>query len=396
MSKKIFFSDFAVNHTNRGCQALTYGSMHFLKRFYEINKTSIISPGYYIRRKRIDEYHILNISNENFEINRRFYWLPEIILTSIIIKLFNGRIGFGKFFKDIKNVDYIFNISGGDGFSDIYSSKTFISLFWPSLIGAFLNKRLILLPQTIGPFNKAINRKLANYAINKAKHIYVRDLVYTDWLEKNKINFTVTNDVSFYMETQIVNIDIETKAVGINVSGLAYFNNFRNLKGRFPFYKELLIKIIEFFQKKDLPLYLVPHTYNHETPEINADDLQASKELYESLQNKKGIKIINEDYIAPELKYIISKFDFFIGTRMHANFAAIYTNVPVFGLSYSYKFSGSFDNYGLNYNYSSVIDMKREDISDIVRKIELCYMNRQTTKKEMINRAEMQKNNDQL
>lgn len=39
---------------------------------------------------------------------------------------------------------------------------------------------------------------------------------------------------------------------------------------------------------------------------------------------------------------------FFIGTRMHANFAAIYTGVPLFGLAYSYKFEGAFNANGLD------------------------------------------------
>jgi polysaccharide pyruvyl transferase WcaK-like protein len=361
-----------------------------MHRYFEIKKSTIITPGYYIRKKRIDEIHRLRISNEEFEISRRFYWLPEIIISSILIKLFRGRFGFGKFYRDLKKVDFVFNISGGDGFTDIYSNKTFIALFWPSLIGALLNKKLILLPQTIGPFNKVKNQNLAEYAIKKATKVYVRDLVYADRLKKLEVPYIETNDVSFYMEPQKVDIEIDSNAIGINISGLAYYNNYKDLKGRFPYYKNLLIKIIELFQNRNIPVFLVPHTYNHETPEINADDLQASKDIYESLTNKKGINIIaspNTDYIAPELKYIISKFDYFIGTRLHADFAAIYTNVPVFGLAYSYKFSGSFNRYGLNEHYSSVVDLKKEDIQEIVNKIEKSYLERQQTKNEMIVRS---------
>lgn len=40
---------------------------------------------------------------------------------------------------------------------------------------------------------------------------------------------------------------------------------------------------------------------------------------------------------------------------MHANFAAIYTNVPLFGLAYSYKFQGAFERHGI-YNRTSMIN----------------------------------------
>lgn len=388
MDKLIFFSDFSANHTNRGCQALTYGSFYFMRHVLGVNNTAIISPGYYYRRKRSDEHHVIQLRDDKIIIIRRYYWAPEIIFTTFLFKLFGGKIGFGKFYKDISKVDHIFNISGGDGFSDIYSTGSFRTLFWPSFIGAFLNKKLILLPQTIGPFKKNKNRILAEFAIQKAEKVFVRDLVFANHLKRLNVPYQLTNDVSYYMQPQKVEIDIEVNAVGLNISGLAYYNNFVDLKGRFPYYKELIALIIAFFQGRKIQVYLVPHTYNHEIPEINADDLQASKDIYNSLKNKSGIKIIDADYIAPELKYIISKFDFFIGTRLHANFAAIYSHVPVFGLAYSYKFSGSFDRYGLNDHYSSVIDMKKDNIQEIMQKIEKCYIERKVTKEKLIDLLE--------
>lgn len=380
MDKFIFFSDFAANHTNRGCQALNYGSFPFMHQVLGINNVTIISPEYYFRRKRNDEIHLLKLPDETIEITRRFYWVPEILLTMVLYKLSGGKVGFGQFYKDLTKVDHILNISGGDGFSDIYSSHTFRHLFWPSLLGALLNKKLILLPQTIGPFKNRTNKILANYALRKAEKVFVRDLAFTNQLKKMDFKYELTSDVSFYMKPQEVDINIEKNAVGINVSGLAYYNHFKDLKNRFPYYRELIISVIEFFQKKNVPVFLVPHTYNHELPEIDADDLQASKDVLKTLKKKTGVTVIDTDYIAPEIKYIISKFDFFIGTRLHANFAAIFSEVPVFGLAYSYKFSGTFDRYGLKNNYSYVIDMKKENINGIVGNIEKCYDEREKTK----------------
>lgn len=69
----------------------------------------------------------------------------------------------------------------------------------------------------------------------------------------------------------------------------------------------------------------------------------ACREVYNNLKNKANVILIDKDLIAPQVKYIISRMSFFIGTRMHANFAAIYTGVPLFGLAYSYKFQGAFE-----------------------------------------------------
>ena len=66
---------------------------------------------------------------------------------------------------------------------------------------------------------------------------------------------------------------------------------------------------------------------------------------------------------------------FFIGTRMHANFAAIYTNVSLFGLAYSYKFEGAFNANGLDGAKQTVMinNIKESDIDNIIQKIDNVY-----------------------
>ena len=60
---------------------------------------------------------------------------------------------------------------------------------------------------------------------------------------------------------------------------------------------------------------------------------------------------------------------------MHANFAAIYTNVPLFGLAYSYKFQGAFERHGI-YNRTSMINnISIKEAKDIIKKIVLSYTN---------------------
>ena len=83
---------------------------------------------------------------------------------------------------------------------------------------------------------------------------------------------------------------------------------------------------------------------------------------------------MDKDLISPQVKYVISKMSFFIGTRMHANFAAIYTNVPVFGLSYSYKFAGAFEANGLSASQTlSIVNMSEKHISDAIMTIDSFY-----------------------
>ena len=91
------------------------------------------------------------------------------------------------------------------------------------------------------------------------------------------------------------------------------------------------------------------------------------QQAYDALDDKRNVYMIKKDLKAPQLKYIISKMNFFVGTRMHANFAAIYTGVPLFGLAYSYKFQGAFEANGV-FNSTAIINNINELEADTIVK----------------------------
>ena len=172
-------------------------------------------------------------------------------------------------------------------------------------------------------------------------------------------------------------IEIPKESVGINISGLAFSNKFSGLEGQFTSYPKLMENLIKVFQKKNVPVFLIPHSYNYKKTEQNNDDLQACKAIYDGLNDKNNVICINKDLSSPKIKFLISKMSFFVGTRMHANFAAIYTGVPVFGLAYSYKFISGFNANGLNGESQTVMinNISDSDIPVIVEKVLHYYNN---------------------
>ena len=64
---------------------------------------------------------------------------------------------------------------------------------------------------------------------------------------------------------------------------------------------------------------------------------------------------------------------FFIGTRMHANYAAIFTETPVFGLAYSYKFKGAFESNGIHNRTYTINNLKESQILEVLLAIENAY-----------------------
>jgi polysaccharide pyruvyl transferase WcaK-like protein len=101
--------------------------------------------------------------------------------------------------------------------------------------------------------------------------------------------------------------------------------------------------------------------------------MEASQMFYGNLMDKTNVHFIDNDLISPQVKYLISKMDFFVGTRMHANYAAIFTNTPVFGLAYSYKFKGAFERNGIYNRIYEINNMLESDVEKVVSLIEKAY-----------------------
>ena len=373
--KYVIISGFNIHDNNRGTAALGYGSISFLKEKDFLRKEQEIINFRSIKNffkpcnwGRKDEF--IEIDGYKW----KHITFNVFFLEMILLQRFNILLPFSALWRILRNVGLVAAINGGDGFSDIYNTKTFIGRLGDTEIAIKRNIPFIILPQTLGPFENDENKKIAERILRKAAYIYVRDDKYVSELNRMQLKYEMTKDLSYYMKPQSWNIDIIPNAIGINVSGLAYSNSFRTLSGQFDAYPELIERLIKHFQQKGKTIYLIPHSYNYVVPEYANDDMIACREAYKRLKDKTNVYLIDKNLTSPQVKYVISKMSFFIGTRMHANFAAIYTGVPLFGLAYSYKFEGAFRENGVFANNVTMINnIKVTDISDIVEKVQNCY-----------------------
>ena len=368
--KFILISGFDIHDNNRGTQALGYGSLSFLEQRYGLTPDTKILSLRFIKNplkqeNRINKVDKVRVGDKEFCIKK----LNVFFLEKILLEKFHITLPFTPFGKAIRNMEYVAAINGGDGFSDIYSTQTFYWRLPETLMAIKAGIPTIQLPQTLGPFEKKENYALAKYILQAAKDVYVRDDRFVEELKKMGVKYELTNDLSYFMQPEPFDIKIEKGAIGLNVSGLTYSNHFRTLAGQFENYHYLCEQIVRYFQSIHRPIYLISHSYGYQNPETDNDDLEASRIFYSKLKNKEGVHLIDMDLISPKTKYVISKMSFFIGTRMHANFAAIFTKVPVFGLAYSYKFKGAFENNGIFGQTAMINNISKSQADDIVKQI---------------------------
>ncbi|MCL2894645.1 polysaccharide pyruvyl transferase family protein [Brenneria tiliae] len=262
-----------------------------------------------------------------------------------------------------KNYDLIIDIGEGDSFTDIYGVKRFTLLTLTKVLPIFSGTPVILAPQTIGPFNRSWVRKIAAYAMKRAKYVFVRDRKSEQCANDLNVQVRVVPDVAFSLPFD-TDGQVLRDSVGINVSGLLWHDASNEDKkfGLSCDYKKLIVALIEGFRARKKVIHLVSHVFSDE---INEDDVAASRDIKRLFKDDDGVIVAPHFKTPVEAKSYISRLEFFIGSRMHATIAAISAGVPTIPIAYSRKFEGVFEL--IEYNYTlNAYDLSELEIADNV------------------------------
>lgn len=282
-----------------------------------------------------------------------------------IVRIKTGLPGLLKLKRDICQCDVIIDLTYGDSFSDIYGIKSFYLYSLPKLVAIWCKKRLVLGPQTIGPFyNKAVE-KTAKFILKRADHVYARDeasLACAKALAAYK-DIRISSDLAMELEYPVcpspVKYDKNRLSVGLNISQLMWNKNAENSNiGVRLSYRELVHELLKEFQKRNVSVHLIAHVYDKK--EYNEYSLAA--EIHSKYENT----VLAPKFSGPvDAKTYMAQLDLFIGSRMHATIGAFSAGVPVIPISYSRKFEGLYGSIGYDY----CIDCSKESVSSAVEKI---------------------------
>jgi polysaccharide pyruvyl transferase WcaK-like protein len=310
--------------------------------------------------------------------------IPVQAFRNMIIK-YNSRL------KAIAGADFIGDVRGGDSFSDIYGVMGFISGSIPSIITLLIGKKLVLLPQTYGPYKSGISHRVARYILSYAHIILSRDRESMDLVKdilgkKNGSKQIIfCPDVAFALDSiapkdgviqPFINTGSENPMIGLNINGLLYNGGYTrsNMFNLRMDYKLFVHKLSEAILKKtNANLLLIPHTFAaHGHVESDPD---ACAEVFTALAPvyKGRIQMIAGEYDQYAIKGIIGRCDFFIGSRMHSCIAALSQKIPTAAVAYSKKFKGVFDSIDVG---NLVIDARETETQEAVDMITAMFEDR--------------------
>ena len=291
--------------------------------------------------------------------------------------------------KAIHEADIIGAIAGGDSFSDIYGLRRLIYVALPQILVQLLEKPLVLLPQTLGPFKSALAKAIARSIVRHSSIVYTRDPsgleAVRELAGRDHGRLSFAYDMGFALEPHIrteripawmAEYDKSIPLVGLNVSGLLYIGGYthRNMFGVKADYRKLIHDLIDLLiRKRCAHVMLVPHVLG--TGEDIESDVTACRNIYIDTPNhlQGSLHVLEGEYDQHEIKALIGRCNFFVGSRMHACIGAISQCVPAVGLAYSGKFHGVYQSVGME---ELVIDIRDLDGTSIIASVDRAYHRR--------------------
>lgn len=349
---KIGLLGFVTDDANKGCEALTYSFIQLLKDTIKESLEIVCYVPVVGKCSRLAAYF------DGIQVSDKRLKLKDIHFSAI---------------KELCSCDFVFDVTCGDGFSDIYFPK---QVMYTTLIKELVilsRTPLILLPQTYGPFADKKIERFAMHVIRKSARVYSRDQISTDYIQKHiKKNIQTVTDLAFLLPYQTAQKASGAPTnIGLNVSGLLWNGGFtdKNQFGLTVDYKLYIYGIIEGIHKMGYQIHLIPHVVENERDSIDGD-VKVCMELKE----KYDYLIMAPCFENPiEAKSYIAKMDVFSGARMHSTIGAVSAGVPVIPFSYSRKFEGLYESL----DYPNLIHGKQENTAQAIKRTLMFVQNRE-------------------
>lgn len=324
-----------LNGDNRGCEAITKATSQILGCL----KENIIA---YSSNVELDSFlgldqHVILRSRKSlsflFKVERKMK--NQFIREQYKRNLITYKYIYSNFLNSISSQDIVLS-TGGDMMC--YSNNEVI------YINEELYKRnvkTVLWGCSIGEKN------LTPEKLNTLKHfslIYARESLTKEMLANHGIkNVCIFPDPAFILEPEqcsLLNLFNNGHVVGVNLSNYVLGGFSLNTS----FGKEVISLLEYILNNTDYGILLIPHVLWN-----GQDDRVILTHIHELYKDNERIKTLNTSILNYcQIRYVISKCKFFIGSRTHAVISAYSTCVPTLALGYSIKSKGIAKDLGLS------------------------------------------------
>ncbi|MCF6351464.1 MAG: polysaccharide pyruvyl transferase family protein [Cyclobacteriaceae bacterium] len=263
-------------------------------------------------------------------------------------------------FEVFQKIDYLF-VKGG-GFLHSYGGIADPYIMYFQLFDVFLahklGKKIIILPNSIGPFKNKLAGWIVTKALSKCALVSVREGVSGQFMKTQNIPHLISPDLGFYLrpsQKDYTNyllghgVPVKTsKNIAITLRPYR-FDGKENAGRLYTAYLNKMEEVVERLLKLGYAVTLLSHTYG---PSLHEDDRVALRPIYMHLSEKyKNLTYLHDKNLnCTQLEKIYSYYDVVIGTRFHSVIFALNVDTPAIAIA-----------YGGNKAYGIMQDMELEE-----------------------------------
>jgi colanic acid/amylovoran biosynthesis protein len=312
----------------------------------------------------------------NWQIGLSIGYLLLLGICALLYRVMGVRWTFGsleqrKLLRAYYEADLVLSCGGGNLYS--YHPLS-IAFFWTLLCLGFaviLAKRVMLLPQSIGPIEGGLQRWLLRVTLDRTQCVMVRESYSVKLLESLRIKspFLLLPDLAFGLgDTQCSphatehTLDNTRLHIGVTIiDRAAQCPSFRQQAA----YETAIIETLRrLHEERKAHLHIFVQCSG---PTPDQDDRLISWRVYEQLRNKfDRVKIYDKFTNALDIQLAYKDMDCIIGSRAHTAIFAFNGGVPVVLVGYQPKARGIMEMMGLERYWCSIETVSQEQLYYIV------------------------------
>lgn len=262
----------------------------------------------------------------------------------------------------------------GGGGGNLYAPRAFSPFFILALatlgVAIGLRKRVVLLPQSIGPIKGRIQRLIARITLGKVDRIMVREprsLEFVTQILALEDRVVLVPDLAFDLSPARVKAAsnaVKSSGLRIGVTLIDRAAQNRNFKRQEEYELALVTTLTMLAETYGFHAHIFAQCYG---PSSDHDDRHAAQRVFRAVKQLSGVAVYRADFAdAWEAREAYSHMDCFIATRMHSGIFALSAHVPTIVIGYEHKACAVMQMLGMDHLCCDIETVTADQLYELV------------------------------
>lgn len=269
--------------------------------------------------------------------------LAAVLYRGVRIRLLFGSLEQRRLLAAYYNADMVVSCGGGNFYAHHPRSPALVWALLSLAFGQALGKQTVMLPQSVGPIEGKLQRRLASGILSRVSCLLVREprsAIFLTQVLKIRRPAVLLPDLAFGLppSAPIRPDDPADSTVKIGLTIIDRGAQDRQFQRQAAYEKNLQELLEKLGRYKRSEVHIFVQCYG---PSPDQDDRHAARRVYQVLQDRLPAVTLHADFTdALAIQAAYRSMDLIIGTRLHTGILALSCGVPAILISYQPKTLG--------------------------------------------------------